>query len=294
MAKRKKKHSSHFIAYLLVTVMIITVPVALIAAFVVMMNKAYHTQQQQMITELNALPEFDELETIREANEEAAEDYGFTYPVAAPRKTPEQIEDEAKSAAKRLTDKQFPKELLTRKIQQINQHCSPAKIGSKVTFQLQTTNETYSGIYKGRKKERHGVFIMIENIKVLNVDIAREYHYLFDDGIARVKAQDEIRDVRTIHLDGRKAYQQQVLKEYIEKFYGKSGYMFINGKWRVKLELHKNKAERLFRIKQNTFYQNQEQEIKDIIRSHQLLGFFPVPVPEDIQQKLAQRRITEN
>jgi hypothetical protein len=257
MKRKKKGKTVKFFAKLFVVFVFIALLVGLVGGIYCLYKNAYQKQKAEIEREIREIPVFSE--------EDAARTRNWEYPPAEPAKTPEEIQMEIKEYIEEKTAELYPKKELAKRQFAIIKKYSPAKIGEKVTIQLNNSNMRLTGTYYGRD----GIFIKLQNENIMLSDVADEYRYLFDEGLGdRIVAQ-EIEKMKKEELDKIEKFTVQATKDKEAELYPKYGHdREAGGQWRPHSEIVREFVE-----KSRVDYEKDKQnKISEIIKRHRILG----------------------
>ena len=253
------------------------VPLVFLAVMAWLVAKAYRNEQRMLDQDLVALAPFDAAETREDAARKAAEVMGCPLPPPAPAAPPEEIQRRISRELQAEVQKNFPTRAFSEGVLTVNRRLTPAQPGNTVTFQIALENRTVTGTYKGRESGEHWVFIRVDQQKYRMADIAEEYHYLFNEGLADQMAKEAIAEFKKDFEARRNMFVTERYKTLASKHFSKAGYLRTGDDWRSTKDLHAERTAGLFQEAERTFAQERKAETARIIERHRLFGFFPVP-----------------
>ena len=255
---------------------IVSVIVCLLAGGTWYTKKEYKSKQEIIKKALAELPQFDEVARAGEI----AEEHGFHYPVPEPLMTPEAISAQAKKEAEELADKKFSVTEFNKTQSEILKKYRIAKNGDKVSFIMNTTGETITGVFKGSFKDNKGRFVKVGIHEYRFPDIMDDYHYLFDSSVAAQKAGDLLRDLKKDFKISRHKFVLNSMNEIKEKLYTSSGYTKVGEKWLTNNDFLLEEL-----AKRKKAYQKKiDVETKKIYEANKLFGLIDVNVIPPIEE----------
>jgi len=268
---------------LLPALVLAAVPLAFLAAAAWLAVRAYRNEQRLLDAELLALPAFAEAEALSAAALEAGEELGCGVPPKPPTMAIDAVRRQVSHDLQAAVREQFSPRAFSEQVLAINRRYVPARPGERVTFQIALENRTVTGEFKGIEAGGHWVFVLVDQQRYRMGDIAEEYHYLFNEGIAHNLAEAEIAALRTGFESRRAAFVAERRRQLEEQHFRAAGYRLADGEWRPVAELHAERSGRLLAARRQAFAREREEEIRRVIERHRLLGFYPVTPAVDVR-----------
>jgi hypothetical protein len=269
MSRREKKSNAGCV-FGGITLLII---LSIIAGGIWFTKKEYKSKQEAIASALSELQAFDEIET----GKEIARESGFQYPVPNPKMTESEIAKKAKEDATNLTKTKYPASAFAKKQSDIFKKYRKAKNGERVSFLVSTTRKNIKGIYKGTFKDHKGRFIKVDFSEHRIPDILEDFHYLFIDGLATMKATEKKRELE-VDFKKKKSEFYTVQKGLLtEKYYNESGYTNEDGVWIGNVDIFNAKLS----DEENSFEEQLEKDENKIYQKNKLMGLFSVGLPEE-------------
>ncbi len=262
--------------HLLPAMILAAVPLAFLAVAAWLAVRAYRNEQRLLDADLLALPAFNESEAFAETSRQAADALTCGLPPPPPTLPVDAVQRQVSRDLQAAVREQFSPRAFSEQVLAINRRFTPAKPGARVTFQIALENRTVTGEFKGIEAGGHWVFVLVDQQRYRMGDIAEEYHYLFNEGIAHNLAEEEIAAFRAGFESRRGAFVVERRRQLEERHFQAAGYRLADGEWRPVAELHAERAARLLAERKAAFAREREEEIRRIIERHRLLGFYPV------------------
>jgi len=253
-------------------VLMVVVPLAVIAAGIWLVFKAYRNEQRLLDGELRALPAFNSVAVREQAAQTAAARLGIRLPPPPVTATPDAIRRKIAGQLQAVSRKYFPPKALTDAVVAVSRKYTPVKPGQQVSVQTRTDRATITGKFKGRTTSDHSVFIQIDQHKIRLADVVEEYHYLFDAALAERLAAKEVAKAKDAFMNRRKALLQKLDNALSDKYFRAAGYLPEAGGWRPARDLHAALTDQLYREEEQRFARNRTDEINQILSRHKLFG----------------------
>ena len=261
MRRRKEKGC-------LTAAVVIIVLVCMLSAVSWYIKREYRRKQDIIERSVSELPRFDRVSVAKKI----AENNGFTYPVPAVTKSPEFIVKEGKKLAEELTANKFPLSLFAKRQTAVLKKYRVAKAGDRISFIMNTTGETVSGILKGVFKDSKGRFVKVDFHEYRLPDIMEDYYYLFVPAIATQKAEKVLKELRRGFKENKSAFMQKTRLAVTEKLYKKSGYIKHGNDWIPNSEFLEMEVAR----KEADFLEKLKSEKEKIYEQNKLFGLIGV------------------
>ena len=233
-------------------------------------KQQYKAKQETIKKAIAELPKFDEVAVSKEI----AKEHGFPFPVPEPSMTDELILQQAKKETEELLNKKYSVSEFNKEQSKILKKYRVAKNGDQVSFILNTTGETITGVFKGAFKDYKGRYIKVGIHEYRLPDIMEDYRYLFDSAIASQTASNMLRALKNDFKLARHKFQEKTFREIKERLYKTSGYSKLGNKWISNREFLQNELEKRLKAYQKKI----DIATKKIYEENKLFGVIDVNI----------------
>ncbi len=268
-----KKSSS----YLLPMLILLLVPVLIIAGAGILFYFGYQNKKAELESKIAALPKFNE---VKEGEDIAAK-LGFVYPVLDPQEKYQVLDKKVKSMVAAKVEQKFSSKLLSKKMIEIREKYSAAKIGQVIEVQL-TNNVRLREPFWSKEKSTGGIYIKLGPKKYRLDQIMDNYYYLFDSKISDILIRKKIRALDRAFKAGRRKYAKKLMEEYGKKVFIPAGYSLDSKSRWVPNTYYFREA---LKKQHEKFNKERLEKIRKLCKEYRFLGFIPVdkavanPVP---------------
>lgn len=182
-----------------------------------------------------------------------ADELSIPYPPKTAYKTHEVIAKQVRKAFHKKTKRNFTNKAYTKLQQKIIFKYMPARKGQKVEFYMKNPTKSFATrnlLIKGKFRRKEGYYIYVDSDVYSLFDIDKDYHYLFDKGVADKVSHEKLTEAKQEF----KTKKEQAFAKYRptleEKYYKKAGYLqdeeenWLNGEEYVKKTAEK--AQRVY------------------------------------------------
>ncbi|OGV52398.1 MAG: hypothetical protein A2X49_13520 [Lentisphaerae bacterium GWF2_52_8] len=267
-------------SYILPALFLLSIPVLVLGGGAWFLYKSYENQKSALIKAIKDLPKFNAEEEARKA----AAELKLPYPPPKPSEPLESVIKKLQDSCKEKAKEKFSAKELSKATLDLLRKYSSAKIGDKIVFQLENTNETITGIYRGKEDQGKGPVIVVDSglgdTRYPILKIMPEYHHLFSEADSRVAQEKRISALKEEFEEGRAKYIQQLYDEAETKVLSDAGYLQNDkGKWLNGFEL----LDEIVKKRRSKYETKYVQDVRELIEKRRFLNFFEISIPEELK-----------